>query len=111
MLRLSIGGLVMAVLHLALLSFTVLRIVHADVQQWPLYWTTFLALDFPLSLGVLPLTLMFPASSAGPLHDFPNFWWPLGFHGVVGTVWWYIVGAYIGRRIIALREQGRRRHH
>ena len=32
--------------------------------RWPKYWLIFLALDFPLSLGVIPVTWLVPAASA-----------------------------------------------
>jgi len=56
---------------------------------------------------VVPLVWLFPAAPGGPLHDVPNFWWPLAYHGTVGTWWWYIVGAYIGRRLILWRRAHR----
>jgi len=108
MLRFSIGGIVMAALHVALLAITATRILAADAQQWPRLWNWFLALDFPLSLGVVPLAWIFPASPAGPLHDFANFWWPLGYHGIIGTTWWYIVGTYIADKLTLLWQQRRR---
>jgi hypothetical protein len=101
--KLSYAGLVMAVLHVAILGYTVAQILAARATDWPIYWTTFLALDFPVSLAVVPLAWIFPAALAGPLSDFANFWWPLGIHGLFGTLWWYIVGTSIGDRLSRFR--------
>jgi hypothetical protein len=103
MLKFSIAGSVMAVVHLAILGYTVALIVGAGQPDWPMYWTIFLALDFPVSLAVVPLAWIFPPSPAGPLHDFANFWWPLAIHGLFGTLWWYIVGTSIGDRLSRFR--------
>jgi hypothetical protein len=46
---------------------------------------------------------MFPTSTAGALSDFPNFWWPLAFHGLVGTWWWYVIGASMQARFVRWR--------
>jgi hypothetical protein len=97
--NLSRPGLAAALLHLALLALTVALILGTRAGDWRAWWTLFLALDFPVSLGVLPVTWLVPAAAAGPLHDLPNFWWPLAYHGVVGTWWWYVVGWTIARRV------------
>jgi len=73
--------------------------LSASEAHWPVYWIKFLALDFPLSLGVAPLAWIFPPAPGGPLRDLANFWWPLAYHGTIGTFWWYVVGAFIGVRI------------
>jgi hypothetical protein len=99
--RLSRAGLAAALLHLALLGLTVALILDTREGDWRSWWMLFLALDFPVSLGVLPVTWLVPASGRGPLHDLSNFWWPLAYHGVVGTWWWYVVGWAAARRIAA----------
>ena len=107
MLKLSRAGLSMAVLHLVILGYIVAQIIASATAQWPRYWTTFLALDFPVSLTVIPLAWIFPAAAGGPLADFANFWWPLAIHGLLGTAWWYIVGSAIGDRLSRFRARGR----
>lgn len=102
-LRFSVGGVAMALVHATLLALALMLTLAHQHARWAAYWTPFLALDFPLSLGVLPLAWMFPTSSAGPLSDFPNFWWPLAFHGLVGTWWWYIIGASMQARFVRWR--------
>jgi hypothetical protein len=111
MLKLSYSGFAMAVVHLAILGYSVAHIVAASTTDWPLYWTIFLALDFPVSLAVVPLAWISPASPAGPLSDFANFWWPLGIHGLFGTLWWYIVGSSIGDRLSRLRARAGKDNH
>jgi hypothetical protein len=97
--RLSYFGLAGGLLHLLILGYTVHLVLGRGAADWPMYWTLFLALDFPVSLGVLPVTWLAPPAGGGPLADVTNFWWPLAFHGVVGTAWWYIVGLAIERRL------------
>jgi hypothetical protein len=99
MLRKSIPGAIGALLHLALLAGTVALIIEEGGSAWPRFWTLFLALDFPVSLGIVPVTWLAPPASGGPLRDASNFWWPLVYHGIVGTGWWYLVGWAIGARI------------
>jgi hypothetical protein len=102
--RVSIAGAAAALAHLIVLAYTVTQTLGAHDAQWQSYWIKFLALDFPLSLGVVPVAWISPASPAGPLHDVANFWWPLVYHGTIGTVWWYVVGAYIGARVARWRS-------
>jgi len=97
--RISLAGTTAASAHLLLLAYTVVQTLSAHDNQWTIYWIKFLALDFPLSLGVVPLAWMFPAAAGGPLYDLANFWWPLAYHGTIGTAWWYVVGAYIEARL------------
>jgi len=106
MLRFSIAGVIMAALHIAILAFTLAQILAAGPADWTVYWRMFLALDFPVSLAVVPLTWIFPPAPGGPLSDVANFWWPLAVHGLLGTLWWYIVGMMIGDRLARLRTGG-----
>jgi hypothetical protein len=99
MLRLSYVGLAGGLLHLLILGYTVHLVLARDTPDWTMYWMLFLALDFPVSLGVLPVNWLAPPSGGGPLSDLTNFWWPLAYHGIVGTAWWYIVGLAIERRL------------
>lgn len=97
--RLSYAGVAAALLHLLLVAGGVVMILSSTQTDWTQYWTIFLALDFPVSLGVVPVTWFVPPSGKPPLADFSGFWWPLAYHGVVGTGWWYIVGWAIARKI------------
>ena len=106
MLKLSIAGLIMAAIHVAIVAYTLAQILAAGAADWTVYWRMFLALDFPVSIAVVPLTWISPPSPAGPLSDFVNFWWPAVVHGLLGTLWWYIVGMAIGDRLTRLRARG-----
>jgi hypothetical protein len=108
MLKLSIGGLIMAAIHLAILAYTLAQIMTAVAGDWSVYWRIFLALDFPVSLAVVPLTWIVPPLPGGPFSDFPNFWWPLAVHGLLGTLWWYIVGMSIGDRLARFRARAQK---
>jgi ABC-type transport system substrate-binding protein len=99
MLRYSSFGVAGALLHLAILGYTVALILDSADADWSRYWFLFLALDFPVSLGVIPVNWLAPPAPGGPLHDPTNFWWPLLYHGIVGTGWWYIVGWAIEHRV------------
>jgi hypothetical protein len=99
MLRYSSFGLAAAALHLVILGYTVAMILGASGPDWTRHWVIFLALDFPVSLGVFPVTWLVPPASGGALRDLTNFWWPLLYHGLVGTGWWYIVGWAIERKV------------
>jgi hypothetical protein len=99
MLRYSKFGVAGALLHLAVLGYTVALILGSPEPRWSGYWFIFLALDFPVSLGVIPVAWLVPPAAGGPLHDLSNFWWPLLYHGIVGTGWWYIVGWAIERKV------------
>src|SRR4249920_1109113 len=92
MFRFSRYGLAAVVLHLVILGYTVWLILGASNPKWPSYWMIFLALDFPVSLGVMPVTWLVPGAAGGALDDLTNFWWPLAYHVVIGSAWWYIVG-------------------
>ena len=96
--RLSRVGLAAALLHLVLLGVTVALILDNGEGSWTQYWFIFLALDFPVSLGVIPVAWLVPQSPEGPLSDLSNFWWPLAYHSIVGSGWWYIVGWAIVRK-------------
>ena len=99
MVRYSSFGVAAALLHLAILGYTVALVLGSADEHWPRYWVIFLALDFPVSLGVIPVNWLVPPAGGGPLRDLTNFWWPLLYHGIVGTGWWYVVGWAIERKV------------
>jgi hypothetical protein len=101
MLKFSIAGLVMAGIHILILAYTLAQIIAAGAVDWTVYWRIFLAL--------VPLTWIFPPSPSGPFSDFANFWWPLTVHGLLGTLWWYIVGMSIGDRLSRFRARASER--
>ncbi len=110
--RISAAGVAAALLHLTILGITVSLILTtpapaAAAPGWTQRWFLFLALDFPVSLGVIPVAWLVPPAAAGPLHDVSNFWWPLVWHGVVGTAWWYVVGWAIAQRFARARARQR----
>jgi len=105
--RFSLAGFAAVGLHLAILGYTVWLILGGNDPNWSRYWMIFLALDFPVSLGVMPVTWLVPGAAGGPLDDLTNFWWPLVYHGVIGSAWWYIVGWAIGRRVLRRKDDER----
>jgi len=105
--RRSRAGLAAALAHLLILGATVALILGTASGDWRSHWVLFLALDFPVSLGVMPVAWLAPADASGPLHDFSNFWWPLAYHVVVGTWWWYVVGWAAARKVAAAWQRRR----
>jgi hypothetical protein len=101
-------GIAAAIAHLLLLSATVAQILSAHAGEWQQYWIKFLALDFPLSLGVMPVAWLLPPAAGGPLHDFANFWWPLAYHAFIGTFWWYVLGNFMLRKVRTKQRAGER---
>jgi len=97
--RVSRAGVAAVALHLILLGMTVSLILGSSEGSWTQHWFIFLALDFPVSLGVIPVAWLVPQSPDGPLWDLSNFWWPLTYHAIVGSGWWYIVGWAIARKL------------
>ena len=67
--RLSYFGLAGGLLHLLILGYTVHLVLGRSAMDWPMYWMLFLALDFPVSLGVLPVNWLAPPAARGPLSD------------------------------------------
>jgi hypothetical protein len=78
-----------AVLFLAFLAYYQ-DVSHRDGQAM-LLWTYWLVIDFPVSLLVpLGWSLIDPDS---PLSRY----WLYGVHGVIGTIWWYVLPLIVAR--------------
>ncbi|MDC0603634.1 hypothetical protein OAP14_11570, partial [Aliiglaciecola sp.] len=64
-------------------------------------WLVFMPLDFPISLGMIPLahvvdyvsSMLIIESNSGynVLKDVNNFWFPAVYSGVAGSAWWYFL--------------------
>ena len=87
-------GLFFALIHLLLVGYVITLILSGNEASWPMYWSIFVALDFPLSLGIYVIGFFVPAGGALPLNDLANFWVPAIYFSCIGTVWWYFVGVY-----------------
>jgi len=89
--------LVFAAIHALAIFLVVLSVLNGGEVE---IWFLFLLYDFPVSLGVLPLSEILDFPPLGPLadvngnrilvNDTKNFWLPLLYFGVVGTMWWFI---------------------
>ena len=92
---------------MALVSLTIAAILSGAEAEpdWPMGWTIFLFLDFPVSL------LLFIVESAGsalpshvqlisgysPVNDVWNFLVPAPFFALVGSVWWFLLVRWFQR--------------
>ncbi len=92
-------GFALALLHFLLWSSVVYSILSGLERDWPMYWTIFLAIDFPVSLIYLVISypiflLQFPSHLPflpGNMGDLTNFILPVVFFGLVGTWWWFVL--------------------
>jgi hypothetical protein len=97
-------GLALACVHLVLVACIVGAILSGREADWPMYWSWFAVIDFPVSVLLIPVgrfaTRRLPrqivSGGASPANDIPNFVLPLGLFGILGTAWWFIVPVIIG---------------
>jgi hypothetical protein len=81
--------LVLALDYLSLVVYIVVLIGVGVEKDWPMYWTIFIIVDFPASLGVVWLSEVFCScgsassrryliqGSTSPFNDIHNFLYPL----------------------------------
>ena len=89
--------LVLASIHALAIFLVALSVLNSGELE---IWFLFILYDFPVSLGVLPLNEIIDLAPLGPLadangnrilvNDTKNFWLPLLYFGVIGTIWWFI---------------------
>lgn len=91
-------GLTLAVTHALAVILVASLIVKTSEPDWPMAWTLFLFLDFPVSLFLFAINWLLrslPAHVSGmpqPFGDVWNFLAPIAFFGIVGSAWWYWLG-------------------
>lgn len=98
-------GLLLASCHFLLWVYVVVLILAGHESAWPMYWNLFVALDFPVSMGIYLFALVPLHSGDTPIGDLNNFWVPALYFGIVGTSWWYMLGV-LGPRYIKWLRRG-----
>lgn len=108
---LLIGGAA-SLLHLLLIAAIAdIGLTNANPDpDWPIVWVIVLIVDFPMSL-LYPLMPKLPESvhlvshPTSALNDIGNFWQPLLFFGVLGTLWWFGVAAILSQFLLWLNRR------
>lgn len=109
----KIIALIPGTLHLILVIYLVSNILSGIESDWPMYWLILIPFDFPLLLlqyyteGILESIFNILASNfseTSPLSDSRNFWTPLFYFGLLGTVMWYSIPIVIGKLNIKTRS-------
>jgi hypothetical protein len=109
--KLHYTGLVFAVVHLYLIGDTVAWIISGKEPAWPMMWLAFMGIDFPAFVIFIPITslvgftmhsLGLSWNNGGYLADPVNFWCPLIVFGIFGTLWWYKVGGFLEKTLLAI---------
>jgi hypothetical protein len=90
-----------ALTHFGLVLVTTAAVLSGYRMEtdWPMAWTVFVVLDFPVSF-LLSLSestrSMFPShvqlvSGYSPVNDVWNFLVPVPFFAFVGSAWWFLL--------------------
>jgi hypothetical protein len=77
-------------------------------------WLYFIAIDFPVSIGWIPISGLIDGNEIiaridasgnySTLRDIDNFWLPAMWFATVGSAWWYLIGRIISKTCVAIRE-------
>ena len=107
-------GAILGLLHLWLVTFIVINILNGKEPDWPMYWLILIPFDLPaLLLSMLtgwaskPIftAIAMNFSDASPLSDPVNFWMPLFYFGVLGTLMWYFIPVFIVKMLDIFRKK------
>jgi hypothetical protein len=97
-------GMILGTLHLSLVIFLVSSILSGIEPDWPMYWLLLIPFDLPILLLqyltswiIEPIFSMLASNFAdsSPLSSSVNFWMPLFYFGLLGTVMWYFIPTVI----------------
>ena len=105
--------IVIGLIHLALVICLAISIATSSDLVAVNGWLLFLPIDFPISLGIFPIEylvqsfeldiLISKASPYNVLSDISNFWVPILYFGIIGSLWWFyiakIVTSFIGKKL------------
>lgn len=86
--------------HLFLVLYVIKSILAGTEDDWPMYWTFLILFDLPLLLinyctewifspVFHNIAAKFPNDS--PLSSAYNFWSPLFYFGILGTIFWFLI--------------------
>lgn len=110
--RIQLVQLAVAGLHalavVAIVSWTVAASSSYD-HMWRMVWLPLFWWDLPATVGLflswagLPDSLFDDVARmfyrAHPFDDLANFWLPLLWYGVGGTLWWYLLTGWLWRAV------------
>ena len=107
-------GMILGILHLSLVIFIVFNILSGKEPDWPMYWLLLIPFDLPVLLlqyltnGIIEPVFSILASNftdTSPLSSSNNFWMPLFYYGLLGTVLWYFIPTIIAKVINMIKKQ------
>lgn len=101
----KIFSIALASLHLAFVIFMAATIATSTDPVAVNAWLLFLPLDFPASMGLLPLSYYVDGDffirsidefgNYSIYRDIDNFWIPAVYFGVFGSMQWYYIPKFI----------------
>ena len=89
--KVLLPGIIMAIIHLLITSGVYLINIREGVSYEPILWMALAFLDFPVSLG-----LGFRGFQIAGDYYWNNATMPLLYFGIVGTLWWFLMGCFFG---------------
>ncbi len=95
--------IIFSVVHVVLFLLMCLAINASDDGQAPMNWGIFAFLDFPISLLYFYDWPIFKQSILATIFYPPYF-----IHGLLGVIWWYLVGVFIVKLINWSRQVARK---
>jgi|GEM_PF-3077125 len=96
-------GLVLASIHLLLVAIIYWINVEAGQSYAPILWLLLAFVDFPVSLG-----LGWPALQIAGDYRWNNQVMPALYLATLGTLWWFLLGTFIGALWRGIRRAFRR---
>ncbi len=101
-------GIILGILHLSLVIFIISNILSGKEPDWPMYWLLLIPFDLPVLLlqymthwMIEPIFSLLSSkfTDTSPLSSSGNFWIPLFYFGLLGTVMWYFIPTVITKVI------------
>ncbi|QYJ78264.1 hypothetical protein [Shewanella acanthi] len=103
------------VLHLSFVIFMAYVIATSSDPVAVNAWLLFIPLDFPISLGMFPVSYIFDGNwllssidengNYNIFRDINNFWVPAIYTGIVGTAWWYYLPILFHKFVLLIKTK------
>jgi len=100
-------------LHLGFVIFMAYVIATSSDPVAVNAWLLFIPLDFPISLGMFPISYVFDGNwllssidangNYNIFRDINNFWVPAIYTGVVGTIWWFYIPILLNKIMLGIK--------
>lgn len=89
-------GVALGLVHLLLVAVVALDLAREELDaQWQLIWIPFLVADFPVSLLIPLMWYLFPTAHLSfgsyPVSEAQGFIFPVVVHGIIGSLWWFLI--------------------